>query len=144
MTMASDDHPSARSAGSRRLAFAVSAFAFSLVVAVVVPFLFIRLIANAQGACFNIAGGQAFFLMVTWFGLVIAGWWLFWVGALIAWRMRPVVRMVVGVLFVLGLCLFATWQLVPWEPMSGHATVGAGTCGPGGVPTWWPPFLPHR
>jgi hypothetical protein len=118
--------------------------ATSVPFAVIVPFLFIRLIAAAQNACFEVQAGQGFYLMVTWFELVAVGWVLFWVGALVTWRRRLRVRLVTGLALVLALCLFATWRLVPWGPSTDYPTAAAAECGPGGVPTWWPPILPHH
>ncbi len=129
---------------SRRLAEAVTIFAISVLVAIVVPFLFVRLVARAQNACFDVEAGQGFFLMMTWFGLVVVGWVLFLVGALVVLRSRLLVRLAAGLALVLALCLVATWQLVPWGPSTDYPRTTMGQCGPGGVPTWWPPILPHH
>ncbi len=132
-----------RSVGSK-LAGALVVLAVSVPVAVVVPYLFIRLVASAQNACFDVEAGHGFFLMVTWFGLVIVGLVLFWAGALITWRLHLVVRLAAGIVLLLAVCLIATWQLVPWGPSTDYASTTVGQCGPGGVPTWWPPMLPHH
>ncbi len=94
--------------------------------------------------CFDVQAGQGFFLMVTWLGLVFVGWWLFLVGALVTLRWHLVVRLAAGLALVLVLCLVATWQLVPWGPSTDYPLATTGQCGPGGVPTWWPPILPHH
>jgi hypothetical protein len=132
-----------RGVGSK-LAEALIVFVVSIPVAIVVPYLFIQLVASAQNACFDVEAGQGFYLMVTWFELVIVGVVLFWAGALITWHLHLVVRLAAGLVLLFAVCLFATWQLVPWGPSTDYPATTAGQCGPGGVPTWWPPMLPHH
>jgi hypothetical protein len=139
------DQPApARSSLGRHLAHALVILAISVPVAFVVPFLFIQLVAYAQDACFDVEAGQGFFLMVTWLEIAFAGMVMFWIGALVTFRLPLVVRLAVGLALVVGIGLIATRQLVPWGPATDYPSATVGECGPGGVPTWWPPILPHH
>jgi hypothetical protein len=51
-----------------KLAEALIVFVVSIPVAIVAPYLTIRLVASAQNACLDVEAGQGFYLMVTWFG----------------------------------------------------------------------------
>lgn len=130
---------------SRRLSQVVAIVVIGIPIAVVIPFLFMRLIGRAQAACLSdMYPGQNFYLFMTWLGVVLAAWVLFVVGALLAWRGRIAIRIGLGVVLVVALCLVVTWLLVPWGEPTDYATTIVRKCGPGGIPTWWPPFLPHR
>ncbi len=117
----------------------------SVPVALVIPFLFVRLIANAQDVCLELEAAGRFALFGLFVLLAIVGWWLFWVGVLFAWRLRLAWRVAVGIAALVGMCLVATWLAVPAGDASDHALAGASAeCGPGWVPTWWPAVLPHH
>jgi hypothetical protein len=129
----------------RPLSEAVAVVLIGIPVAVVIPFLFMRLIGRAQAACLDdMYPGQNFYLFVVWLQIVVVAWLLFGLAALIARRSSMAIRVGLGVVVVVGLCLFVTWQLVPWGESSDYAMTAVRKCGPGGIPTWWPPILPHH
>ncbi len=115
----------------------------SVPVSLVIPWLFIELIASAQAACVDMDAGGRLALTVTWLGLVLVGGWAFMTAAVVAGRLPLAARVAVGLVAVLLICLAATGMSVPLGKAADYPTVSAGACGPGGVPTWWPAVLPH-
>ena len=124
---------------------AVGLFVASVPVALVIPFLFVRLIGSAWDACLDLKPGGWLGLFGLLVLLVIVGWWLFWAGALLAWRFAFPWRVAAGIAAVVVMCVVATWLTVPYGDASDYDQGGASAeCGPGGIPTWWPAVLPHH
>jgi len=126
----------------RRSAFALILLSFPI--GLLVPWLFVHLIGEAQAACVSLDAGDRTALFQTWFHVAVVSGWAFLLGSLVAWRMRLVGRILVGLLLALAISLYATDRNVPLGNATDYATVTVGQCGPGGVPTWWPRFLPHH
>lgn len=83
-------------------------------------------------------------LSFLWFLLAVASGWAFLIGCLVAWKLRMAARITIGLISVLVLCVVVTRQNVPYDSPADYGTATFGECGPGGVPTWWPPILPHQ
>jgi hypothetical protein len=115
MSMPDDRNDAARGfwGMGRPLTEAVAVALIGIPVAVVIPFLFMRVVGRAFAACFDMGPAQNFSLFGFWIGLVVVAWLLFGVGALVAWRRRMAIRVGLGVVFVVVLCLAVTWLLVP-------------------------------
>ena len=126
----------------RRSALALILLSFPI--GLLVPWLFVHLIGNAQAACVDLDAGGRTALFQTWFHLAVVSGWAFLLGSLMAWRLRLVGRILVGLLLVVAISLYATGRNVPLGNAADYGTVAAGQCGPGGVPTWWPAVLPHH
>ena len=124
---------------------ALGLFLVSVPIALVIPFLSVQLIGSAQDACLDLESGGRSALFGLFILLAIVGWWLFWVGALLAWRFALAWRVAAGVAAVVAMCLAVTWLTVPAGDAAEYALGGASAeCGPGGIPTWWPAVLPHH
>jgi hypothetical protein len=77
--------------------------------------------------------------MIAW------GWAAFYAGSLVAQRGSMLVRYAAGTM----LCIAAVFALMTWNvPRSGPADYRSvdraeyPECGPNGIPTWWPTWLP--
>jgi hypothetical protein len=79
--------------------------------------------------------------------LLIGVGWAAYTGALFFGRRIPLlVRLVAATVLVVAICLAVVVELVPayGEDFYGFSgpTVDLPECGPGGIPTWWPRWLP--
>ena len=144
-TQAETEAASFRVRAGRERWQAIGLFLASIPIALVIPFLFVRLCGRAQDVCRDLEAGGWFAMFGLFLLLAVVGWWLFWVGALVAWRAAFAWRVAAGATAVGAMCLVATWLTVPGGHPSDYAAGPASAeCGPGGVPTWWPPVLPHH
>lgn len=106
-----------------------------------------RLVAAAWTACDDLEPGGVGFL---WFiflpAIALAAWIAFGLGTLVAFRFHPGVRLALGLTVVLLVGLVAVSKYVPAygeDGYAGAATPALPECGPSGIPTWWPAWLPH-
>jgi len=116
----------------------------SLAIGLVVPWVFVTLLEHAEAACHDLDAMDELLLFGLWVVLALASSLAFFVGNLVAWKLPIAARIAVGVVPVLAVCLVATGLSVPQGNASDYPAVASGQCGPGGVPTWWPAFLPHH
>lgn len=106
----------------------------------------IELVAAAWAACDDAEPPYLFGLLWVIFPATTVGAWIaFAFGVVITSRRHPIVRCATGAIFVTAVCVFAAVVQVP-----AHDDYGAPSndpsmveCGPNGIPTWWPTWLPR-
>jgi hypothetical protein len=116
----------------------------SLLVGLFVPEFFVQLIARAQEACLgNLGVGGRIALFDLEVALALVSTLAFLFSCLAARKLPVAARTAVGLAVVLVICVAATRQSVPIGNAADYPMTGAGACGPGGVPLWWPAVLSH-
>ncbi len=135
----------------------------------VAAYLAAQVIASAWQACTRLDAGDRFGLFGLAIGIAVLAWIAFVAGAIAVRRFAIVWRLGVALVLVLLVCGFAMRENVPLgsaadddnaiirpsptpiefadTPFSqwlAPAPDAVTTCGSGGVPTWWPWWLPHQ
>jgi hypothetical protein len=142
-------------------------------VASVAAYLSAQLIAHAWEACLvDLDAGGRFALFALMCGMAALAWIGFVVGALATWRLAFIWRFGVGLVLVLAVCGWVLHENVPLGDAAAYAfqlpvpsptpvdlegvpfgewltsptldVIDMSACGPGGIPTWWPSWLPHH
>ncbi len=111
------------------------------------------LIGGAYEACDPLdAGGRAALNVIYFPAITIVAWAAFGVGMWATRSLGVPTRFLSGALLAIAVCLMAIAISVPiygeafWAgppPAPGESFAGTAQCGPGGIPTWWPVWLPH-
>ena len=105
-----------------------------------------HLVADAWSACDDTGGvGTGLSLWALFATMIVWGWAAFYVGSLVAPRRSMLGRYTAGTV----LCITAVFVLVILNVPRGDPAdylstdrVEYSKCGPDGVPTWWPTWLP--
>jgi len=109
-----------------------------------------RQVALAWDACDDMSPGGASALTFVFLpGVILVSWLAFAVGTLVSFRLHAAIRVAIGLTLVIVICAAAVAMWVPAYPAGDyqgggwHAyNPGYPECGPNGIPTWWPSWLP--
>lgn len=123
---------------------------FGLPLCLIAGLLADRQVVLAWDACDDMSAGGSFFLTFVFLpGVVLVSWVAFAVGTLVSFKLHAALRLVIGLAPVVVVCAAAVAMWVPaypaadYQPGGWHAnTPGHPECGPNGIPTWWPAWLP--
>ena len=116
-------------------------------VALVVAVTASLLVGAAWSACDDANPGGVGFLVVTFLpGTFLASWAAFASGGFLAFPAPPPLRLALAVALAFAVGVLAVAEQVPAYPDSDYPLQSSSvrpTCGPSGIPTWWPAWLPH-
>jgi hypothetical protein len=106
----------------------------------------VRLIAHAWGACSDVSTGSSFGLGAIYLPAIAVGmWFAFVLGAFVARSKRVFVRLLAGAVLAFVISLLVVIVMMPNAPHGSYPSVDRSEypeCGPDGIPTWWPSWLP--
>jgi hypothetical protein len=124
----------------RRLAVAGLLFSFLVV------WYALGLVVTAWRACDIVsAGGRFGIVTVVLPALVLVMWVVYSIGVFAARSQPMFVRFVAGAILVVAAVLVLVTVMVPDSPPEDYRNLDLSEypeCGPAGVPTWWPAWLP--
>ena len=126
---------------SRRLAVA------GLLFSILVGYNAIGLIVVAWQACDIVSAGARFGIATVVFPALVLGMWVVYSVGLYFARSRPTfIRFGAGAVLAVAAVFFMVTVVVPDPAFADYSGVGRRAdypeCGPAGVPTWWPAWLP--
>jgi hypothetical protein len=133
-------------------AHAATAAAVGFLFSAVLAWLSTALIGNAWAECDILGAGGRGALLILWFpGIWSGAAAAFFFGAWAVRRSPALVGIVVGAILAMAVGGIAIALSVPihgesfWVGWTGPEANFSGTaqCGLGGIPTWWPIWLPH-
>jgi hypothetical protein len=124
---------------------------FAIVSIVLFSWGLVRLIGSAWSACLDIEAGGGFALVFVYLPLTMLA--VTAVAGAIAFGTSRLQIAVRGTLVVLGVCVTSLIIIAITVPYGGESAwtseriassdEATRQCGSGGVPTWWPAWLPH-
>ena len=98
-------------------------------------------------ACDHVSPGAKFGLGFGLFPAMAAGMWVIFYVGLVITRTRPaLVRLFTGAALAIAAVFLLVTVLVPDPAFADYSGLGRRAdypaCGPGGIPRWWPSWLP--